>query len=104
MSQSRRVAIGKFVMRDKEHVVAIRPLDGALPVQTLFYADEVVDTGKLVGVVKPADLDPRELRMAQSLIESLGPSHPPGQAASQRAAKVERLSGASSPLSACGSD
>src|SRR3979411_54019 len=43
MSQRRRVAIGRFVMRDKEHLVAIRTLGPALALQTLFYADEVVD-------------------------------------------------------------
>jgi DNA end-binding protein Ku len=91
MSQSRRVAIGKFVMRDKEHVVAIRPLDGALALQTLFYADEVVETEKVVGVVKPADLDPRELRMAQSLIESLEDSFQPEQYHDEFREKVQQL-------------
>jgi DNA end-binding protein Ku len=91
MSQSRRVAIGKFVMRDKEHVVAIRPLDGALALQTLFYTDEVVETEKVVGVVKPADLDPRELRMAQSLIESLEDSFQPEQYHDEFREKVQQL-------------
>jgi DNA end-binding protein Ku len=91
MSQSRRVAIGKFVMRDKEHVVAIRPLDGALALQTLFYADEVVETEKAVGVVKPADIDPRELRMAQSLIESLEDSFQPEQYHDDFREKVQQL-------------
>jgi DNA end-binding protein Ku len=62
-----------------------------LLLQTLFYADEVVETEKVVGVVKPADLDPRELRMAQSLIESLEDSFEPEQYHDEFREKVQQL-------------
>src|SRR5207247_7957404 len=35
------VGIGRFVLRTKPHVVAIRPLRDALALETLFFADEV---------------------------------------------------------------
>src|SRR5207245_1898725 len=34
------VGIGRFVLRTKPHVVAIRPLSDALALETLFFADE----------------------------------------------------------------
>ena len=51
----------------------------------------VVETEKVVGVVKPADLDPRELRMAQSLIESLEDSFQPEQYHDDFREKVQQL-------------
>ena len=71
MSQSGKVAIGRFVLRAKEHLVAIRPLGDALALETLFYADEVIAPGSVEGITSRAEIGPRELQMAQSLIESL---------------------------------
>ena len=42
MTELNKVAIGRIVMRSKERLVAIRPLDGVLCVETMRYADEVV--------------------------------------------------------------
>src|SRR5204863_6099740 len=43
-----KVAIGRVIMRSKERLVAIRPIDGALVVETMRYADEVVPVHDLV--------------------------------------------------------
>src|SRR3954466_14238701 len=42
MTSLNKVAIGRIVMRSKERLVAIRPVDGALCVETMRYADEVL--------------------------------------------------------------
>ena len=42
MTELRKVAIGRIVMRSKESLVAIRPVDGVLCVETMRYADEVL--------------------------------------------------------------
>ena len=42
MSELNKVAIGRIVIRAKERLVAIRPLDGLLCVETMRYSDEVV--------------------------------------------------------------
>jgi DNA end-binding protein Ku len=72
MTDLQRVALGKVVLRGKEHLVAIRPLDGALCVETMRYADEVIPVDSLDGLpdeeVAPTQ---RELDMAQQLIEAL---------------------------------
>lgn len=72
MTGLQKVAIGRIVIRSKEHLVAIRPVDGVLCVETMRYADEVVDAGSLEGV--PGDdvaVNDRELQMARQLIEAL---------------------------------
>ncbi len=78
MTELQKVAIGHIVLRSKAHLVAIRPLDGALCVETMRYADEVVPVESLDGLpegeVEPSE---RELTMARQLIEALsGPFDP----------------------------
>jgi DNA end-binding protein Ku len=66
------VAIGTVVMRNKQYLTAIRPLDGALAMSTMRFADEVVPRSEVDGVpdrrTKP---DPKMLRMANQLVDSL---------------------------------
>jgi DNA end-binding protein Ku len=66
------VAIGTVVMRNKQYLTAIRPLDGALAMSTMRFADEVVPRADVDGVpdrrTKP---DPKMLRMANQLVDSL---------------------------------
>jgi DNA end-binding protein Ku len=73
MQEQRKVAIARFVLRNKEHLAAIRPLDGALTMATMRFADEVVSTDDLDDVLpeKEAKVEKRELDMAKQLIESL---------------------------------
>jgi DNA end-binding protein Ku len=70
MEEAGKVAIGRFVMRTKEYLVAVRPAEHVLMLQTLFYADEVRDPKELwVPLIEePSE---RELRMAHQLIEML---------------------------------
>jgi DNA end-binding protein Ku len=73
MRDERKVAIARFVLRNKEHLAAIRPMDGVLTLTTMRFADEVVPPDELDGV-EPADgrkLEKRELEMAKELIDSL---------------------------------
>ena len=41
ISKSKRVAIGRFVMRTKEYLAAVREVDGALALSTMKYEDEI---------------------------------------------------------------
>ena len=73
MRDERKVAIARFVLRNKEHLAAIRPMDGVLTLTTMRFADEVVPPDQLDGV-ESADgrkLEKRELEMAKELIDSL---------------------------------
>ena len=72
METAERVAIGTVVMRNKQYLAAIRPLDGALAMSTMRFADEVVSRKKIDGIPaarsKPA---PNELKLAGQIIDSL---------------------------------
>jgi DNA end-binding protein Ku len=73
MRDERKVAIARFVLRNKEHLAAIRPLDDVLTLTTMRFADEVVPPDQLDDV-ETADgrkLEKRELDMAKELIASL---------------------------------
>jgi DNA end-binding protein Ku len=66
-----RAAIGRFTLRNREYLVAIRPYEDVLVVHTLRFADEIggaeaPDTPK--GVRKPAE---KEIKMAERLVETL---------------------------------
>jgi len=72
MSELRKVAIGRVVMRSKESLVAIRPLDGVLCLETMRYADEVLPReGLLPDDAAPAEPSEKEMAMARQLIEAL---------------------------------
>jgi DNA end-binding protein Ku len=73
MEESGKVAIARFVFRNKEHLAAIRPTDGVLTLTTMRFADEVVSPSELEDVL-PAEkpqVAKREVEMAEQLIGSL---------------------------------
>src|SRR5918999_6072417 len=47
MAKAGRVAIARVVLRSKEHLVAIRPRDGVLALETMLFADEVISPDSL---------------------------------------------------------
>ena len=71
MTELRKVAIGRVVMRSKESLVAIRPLDGVLCLETMRYADEINSIDGVLPDVEVAEPTERELDMAKQLIETL---------------------------------
>jgi DNA end-binding protein Ku len=72
MNELRKVAIGRVVMRSKETLVAIRPLDGVLCMETMRYADEVIDAHEVVPEADEAEPpSERELDMARQLVTAL---------------------------------
>jgi len=71
MTRLEKVAIGRVVIRSKEHLVAIRPLDGLLCVETMRYDDEIVARAGLGVPAADVEVSTRELDMARQLIESL---------------------------------
>jgi DNA end-binding protein Ku len=70
MARADKVAIGRFVMRTKQYLVAIRPQENILLLETMYFADEIRN---------PKDLDvpaklrgnTKELKIADQLIDSL---------------------------------
>jgi DNA end-binding protein Ku len=72
MEKSQQVGIGTVVMRNKQHLTAIRPMHGALAMSTLHFADEVVDIDDLDEI--PEEGDPptkKQMALAMQIIDSL---------------------------------
>ena len=81
MRETGKVAIAKVVIRQKEQLVAIRPMDGVLGMATMIFADEVVEPDRIdeldaAGEVETSD---RELDIAKQLVESLSAGFQPGK-------------------------
>jgi DNA end-binding protein Ku len=69
MGKQERVALGRFVMRTKEYLVAVRERDGALALTTMLFADEVRPAKDIpTGGKKPTK---KQLDNAVAIIEEL---------------------------------
>ena len=68
MESSELAAIAKFIMRDKQHLGALRVREGVITLEQLYYADEVRPLDEIKAA--QVDVDARELEMAERLIES----------------------------------
>src|SRR5215204_420902 len=68
MEDSELAAVTKFVMRDKQHLGALRIREGVITLEQLYFADEI----RSIKAIKASKrkVDRRELQMAQSLIKS----------------------------------
>jgi DNA end-binding protein Ku len=72
MDDAGKVAIGKVVIRSKESLVAIRANGPVLTMETMLFADEVVDPTSLDEIpVEDGKATEQELTMAKQLIDSL---------------------------------
>ena len=72
MEGTGKVGIGRFVLRTKQYLAALRPKDGALVLSTMLFADEVVGTSDLeVPTTKETKPSEREVTMARQLVGSL---------------------------------
>jgi DNA end-binding protein Ku len=79
MEDAGKVAIARVVIRSKENLVAIRPREGLLAMETMLFADEVVPTDSFDELTTDGDVktSERELTMARQLIDSLSSEFEP---------------------------
>ena len=69
MERSEKAALGRFVMRTREYLAAVRVRDGALTLTTMLFHDEIRPTKPIpTGGKKPAK---KELDQAVALVEAL---------------------------------
>ena len=80
MKEARKVGIAKIVMRTKQYLAALRPVDDVLVLSMMNYADEIAPVEDL-GEIPGADqaVSEREMKMAQQLIDSLSTKFDPTQ-------------------------
>jgi DNA end-binding protein Ku len=72
MSATNRVGIATLVMRSKEYLVAVRPQEKILALETMYFADEIRDPVEATGYEPTGrTAKPREVTIARQLIESM---------------------------------
>lgn len=73
MEDEGRAALGRFVLSTKEHLVLLRPSDGMLTLETLYYPEDirVRDKEEIVGRLEGVEVSDDELGMAKQLVAGL---------------------------------
>src|SRR4051812_38781505 len=71
MTRAKRVGLARLVMHEKEHLAAIRPANGLLCVETMFFGDEVVPLSDVDDLPHDMKLADKESNAAQQIIRHL---------------------------------
>jgi DNA end-binding protein Ku len=81
MEESGRVAIGRFVLRTRQQLCALRPAGGVLVLSTMLFGDEVNSPERLDELEALGDVEAtaREVKMARELIDSLSTPFEPSK-------------------------
>lgn len=70
MEQTGKIGIARFVLHNKQHLAAVRVMQGGLALSTMYWPDEVLALKDVVAV--PEDkVDPRQIQLATNLIEAM---------------------------------
>jgi DNA end-binding protein Ku len=67
LEETGKVAVAKIVIRNKQHLAVVRPYEGVLLLETMYYPDEVRKPERVGG----GKLESAEVEMAKSLVENL---------------------------------
>jgi DNA end-binding protein Ku len=70
LAESNRVAIARVVIRTKEYIAAVKPVDGALVLELMHWANEIVASDTLE-LPKSEELPEKEMQMARMLIDTM---------------------------------
>jgi DNA end-binding protein Ku len=92
MRETGKVGIATLILRDKEHLVAVRPGADVLILETMYFADEIrTPTEELETLPKDVSFEGRELEVAKKLVESLTVEWDPEQYHNTYRGRVEEL-------------
>jgi len=89
LEQTGRAAVAKVAIRDKENLCLVRPYQDVLTMETMLYANEIRSTQEIV--VDGAEVSPKGLQMAVSLIENLSDSFDPQRYHDEYQAALKQL-------------
>lgn len=71
MSDTGRVGVARFVLRNRSHLCVVRPTDDVLVLHTLVYSDELRPVSEVPELPEEVEISDREMTTAVTLIESL---------------------------------
>jgi len=91
MSRAGRIGVGSFVLRTREHVAAIRPVNGAIGLATLHYGDEIRAPADVGYDPVPSGAPDREVKLAEKLIGALATAWDPDRHRDAYRARVLEL-------------
>jgi DNA end-binding protein Ku len=92
LNETNKVAIGKVVLREKEHLVALRAYQRGLVMHQLRYLDEIRPMDEIGGIDSPQKIDAKELSLGKTLVENLtAEKFDPGQYSDTYARELEKL-------------
>lgn len=91
LEEEHKVGLGKVAIRTREHLAAVRPVDAALVMQTLYYADEVRAADEIPDLPKNVRVAPAEKKMAEQLVSSMATSFDPGDYQSEYKQALQKL-------------
>ncbi|HTW19144.1 MAG TPA: Ku protein [Mycobacteriales bacterium] len=92
MQETNKIAIATLVLRDKEHLVAIRPGEQALVLETMFFPAEIRSAAEeLDSLPQEVTFEGRELDVAKTLVNSLSVDWEPDRYENTYRARVEDL-------------
>ena len=92
MREANKVGIATWVHRNKEYLVAIRPEEGTIALETMYFADEVRSvTDEMPELPGEGDLTAREVDMAKMLIGSMEAAWEPDRYHDTHRRQVEAL-------------
>jgi DNA end-binding protein Ku len=76
LAQSKKVGIGKVVLKSREHLSAVKSVGDMLTLQTMRFSHEIVDAGSL-NLPKVSDVSKKEMDLANMLIDSMSDKFDP---------------------------
>jgi DNA end-binding protein Ku len=91
LNETKKIAVGKVVHRDKEHLVALRAYQRGLVMHQLKYLDEIRPMDE-IGIDSPQKIDVKELSLGKTLVENLlNEKFDPGQYSDAYVKELEKL-------------
>jgi DNA end-binding protein Ku len=92
LKETKNIAIGKVVLREKEHLVALRAYQRGLVMHQLRYLDEIRPMDEIDGIDAPQKIDAKELSLGKTLVDNLrSEKFDPGQYSDAYAKELEKL-------------
>ena len=70
LKETKKVGIAKVVIKTRQYLAGVKPEDGALVLELMHFADELIDTSQL-HLPKKLEAGKREINMAKSLIDNM---------------------------------
>ena len=92
LNETKKVAIGKVVLRNKEQLVALRAYQRSLVMHQLKYLDEIRPMDEVGGLDSSQKIDANELSLGKTLVENLtAEEFDPGQYSDAYTKELEKL-------------